>query len=216
MTIEQYTDDAVCFAMGLPQLLPAELGDVIRLVCRPSFHPEVCVTLKPDEIVTVGLKTMLWNESLVARMPEHSERAYLLPGEFDPVYEAFAAALDESKRPPKWVVICDGMRVSAVRFRVRESERFSGSAVNDAERKFVTSVLSLALSKAVSIELRNRIAWCGRYVVRGDDAAVAFPVVPEPAVDQLLVTRLLVLGTPEERAEFHKMTGTKPTGRPPA
>ena len=213
MTPEQYTDDAVCFAMGLGQFVPLDDRDVVRLVCRPSFHPEVCVTLTPEEIVGVALQSMLWDEAIPARMPELSERARLSPGEFETICDAFASALDEANRPPKAVVICDGMAASAARVRGGQTERFSGHAVNEAESRFVTCVMSLALSKTCSIPLRNRISWCGRYATRLEDEA--FPIVPEPALDQPEVSRLLVLGKPEDRADFHRLMGSKPAVRPP-
>jgi hypothetical protein len=213
MTPAQYTDDAVCFAMGLGRFVPANQADVVRLVCRPSFHPEVCVTLTPREIVTVALRSMLWQEPVPARMPEFSEVASLLSDEFAKICNAFDSALEESEKPPKWVVICDGMSASAVRVRAGRVERFMGHCVNEAERGFVTAALSLALARTRSVHLRNRISWCGRYVNPRDDQA--FPVAPEPDFKDPQVTRLLVLGTPQDRADFHAMFRTKPAARPP-
>lgn len=212
MTPKEYTDDAVCFAMGLGQLIPTIPGEVVRLVCRPSFHPEVCVTLTPKEIVAVALHSILWPEPVLARMPEVSERATLSAGEFESIRAAFDHALAESTRPPKWVV-CDGMGVSAVRVRADRIERYSGHAVNEEEMHFVKSVLSLALLKSESVELRNRISWCGRYLYPRDDSA--FPIAAEPSLPQPHVSRLLVMGTPEDRAEFHAIFGAKATTRRP-
>src|SRR5687768_16978630 len=109
MTPEQYTDDAVCFAMGLGRFVPPVDGEVLRLVCRPSFHPEVCITLTPDEVVAVALQAGLWHDPIPARMPEVSERAPVSTREFEAARDAFASALAEAGRPPKWVVIADGM-----------------------------------------------------------------------------------------------------------
>lgn len=207
MKLEEYTEDVVCFAMGLVQFLPSGTGNVVRLLCRPSFHPEVCVTVTPTDVVTVALHSGLWHEPSAARMPEFSEHAAVSTDDFEGISHAFNATLAESRRPPKLVVICDGMTASAVRTVAGQSERYSGHAVNDEERRLVKTVLSLALSKARSVQLRNRIAWCGRYVSLQDDPA--FPVEPEPSLPQPRVSRLLVLGTPEDRASFHALSGAR-------
>lgn len=210
MTPEQYTDDAVCFAMGLGQLAPAVAGDVVRLVCRPSFHPEVCITLTPKEIFAVALHHNLSRASVPARMPEISERATLGADDFEDACSAFDRALAESKLPPKYVVIADGIGAAAVCVRADRSERYSSNVANVEEKLFVKHVLSLALSKAKSVHLRNRIAWCGRYASRDDRE---FPVVPEPALPEPRVSHLLVMGSAEERAEFHAISGAGATTR---
>jgi hypothetical protein len=212
MTPEQYTDDAVCFAMGLGRFVPELPVDVLRLVCRPSFDPEVCITLTSDEITTIALHSMLWRQPIPARMIEFGERAELEPREFTQLCDAFTSALRESSHRPKWVAICDGMAVSAVRVRDGQVERYSGHACNDAERHFVRGMLLLALSKATSVLIRNRISRCGQYVSSRDDDA--FPIAPEPELEASEVTRLLVSGTPEARAEFHAMMGARPAVRP--
>lgn len=208
MKPEQYTDDAVCFAMGLGRFVPPAAEDIVRLVCRPSFHPEVCVTLTPNEIVVVALQSSLQREPSPSRMLELSERATLSGDELERICTAFDRALAESSRPPRRVVICDGMAVSAVRVRADKVERFSGHVVNEAEGQLVSAALALALSKTSSLPLRNRIAWCGRYVSSGDDRS--WPIEPEPRLPQPLISRLLVLGAPEEREELHAMFGAKP------
>lgn len=207
MMAEQYTDDAACFAMGLGQLVPTSADGVVRLVCRPSFHPEVCITLTSKEVVAVALRSSLRKEPTPARMPELSEAATLPDGDFDSVCDAFGQALVESHRPPKWVVIADGMDASAVRVRQGQVERFSGHAVNDEESRFVRLVLTLALSRMKSPELCNRISWCGRYLTPHD--AQEFPVTEEPSLPSPKVCRVLVIGAPEDRADFHGIFGAE-------
>lgn len=207
MTPERYTDDAVCFAMGLGQFVPTAAVDVVRLVCRPSFHPEICITLTPKEVVAVALHSSLWKEPIPARMPELSGVATLPRGDFDGVCDAFDRALVESSRPPKWVVMTDGMAASAVRVRGGQIDRFSGHAANDEESRFVRLVLMAALSTIKSPELRNRISWCGRYLVPPDPRA--FPVTQEPSLPSPQVRRVLVMGAPEDRADFHAIFGAE-------
>lgn len=207
MKIEQYTDDAVCFAMGLVQFAPNTPGDVLRLVCRPSFHPEICVTVTPAEFVAVALRSSLWQEPVPARMPEISERVPVAPGVFEALRAAFDEALAESRLPPRRVVLCDGMTASAMCTQGGRTDLYSGHAVNDAERRFVKDLLSVALSCVRSTPLRNRLSWCGWYVSSRDDPA--FPVEPEPSAPATDVTRLLVLGTPDDRAAFHALHGAK-------
>ena len=209
MDVEQYTDDAVCFAMGLVEFAPATPGDVLRLVCRPSFHPEVCVTVTPTDLVAVALRSSLRAEPSPARMPEIAEHATVSAGDFEGLCAAFEGALAESRRPPRWVVLCDGMMASAVRTLDGRSERCSGHAVHEEEQRFVKRVLAFALSKVRSVQLRNRLSWCGWYVSSQGDPA--FPVEPEPSPAPARVSRLLVLGTPEDRASFHSLHGARAT-----
>ncbi|MFO0757002.1 MAG: hypothetical protein U0359_10940 [Byssovorax sp.] len=72
--------------MGLGRFVPTATENVLRLLCRPSFHPEVCVTLTPNEIVAVALQSSLWREPVPARMPEVSERAPLEPREVEHIH----------------------------------------------------------------------------------------------------------------------------------
>lgn len=70
MDLDDYTPDAICKAMGLPSFAedPAlrEHTDCLRVLFRPSFHPEVCVTCWPEQnglaIQTTALLQMLWHE----------------------------------------------------------------------------------------------------------------------------------------------------------
>ena len=142
MDLGRYTEDAVCFAMGVGRF---ELeGDGVRLLCRPSFHPEVCVTIRPGEIAMVGLQSMLSLEPVVGCMPEIAERSAIGAEEFGRVDELFERALEESRRPPKWVVIADGMKVSVARRAGDRIDRFAGHAMNEAEKELVEAVMLMA------------------------------------------------------------------------
>jgi hypothetical protein len=200
MNLEQYTDDAVCFAMGIGRFVPTGVRDAIRLVCCPSFTPEFSVTLIPGEIVIVALKAMLWPEPIVGRMPEISERASLTPGEYEKIESAFERALAESRLPPKLVLVCDGMRASAVRVHGGTVEQYTGNAVNQEEQEFAKGVLALALSKAQSADLRDRIQ--GR------------PIKADSMRSPENLCRLLVLGEPDARSEFHALFHAKAEHRP--
>lgn len=206
MNVEQYTDDAVCFAMGLMQFVPTTPGDVLRLVCRPSFHPEVCVTVTPTDLVAVALRSNLWQEPVPARMPEFSEHAIVTPDVFEALSEVFDEAFAKTRHPSKWVV-CDGMMSSAARTRSGRTDRYSSHTVNDEERRLVKCFLSIALSRLRSVQLRNRLSWCGWYVSSRDDPA--FPVEAEPSTPGPETTRLLVMGTPEDRADFYATYGAR-------
>lgn len=211
MNLEQYTDDAVCFAMGLLQFVPTTPGDVLRLVCRPSFHPEICVTFTPTDVVAVALRSSLWHEPVPARMPELSEHAIVTADIFEALRALFDEALAESRLPSKSVVICDGMMTSAVRIVGGHTDRYSGHSVNEAERRLVKCFLSIARSKIRSVQLRNRLSWCGWYVSSRDDPA--FPIEPENSLAPPEVARLLVMGTAEDRADFHAIYGARPAIR---
>ena len=78
MQLEQYTADAICRSMGLDAFAPSG-PSCVRVVLRPSFHPEVCVTVAETagsaraRMSVVALTEMLWRQHAPRRLPELRE-----------------------------------------------------------------------------------------------------------------------------------------------
>lgn len=207
MDPKDYNEDTICFAMGLLRYVPSEAGDALRVVFMPSFHPEVCVTVTRERLVAAALQHSLWGGGQIGRMPEMSEATEVSGDEVDRLDAAFDAAFEESKRPPRWVTVCDGMAVSAVRVRGERQDRYAGHALHPGETLFSKAVLSLALSKVRSARLRNRLSWCGGYLHPRDPET--FPVEPEAEMSRPRLSHMLVLGAPEDREDFHALVGAR-------
>jgi hypothetical protein len=206
MHLDAYTDDVICNAMGLGQFEPVGVERAIRLLVKPSFHPEACVTVEPTRLHVVALRSMLWHEPVPCRLPEYAEAMSVTCDQFQRVVEAFDRALAEHAKAGKCITI-DGMPISALRIAGNQRSAFEGQPVGSEQAKFVGEVLRLAHASASSVHLRNRIAECGRYVDR------TFTIEPEPELPN--VTRVMVLGAPDERAEYFDKLQARTAPRPP-
>lgn len=73
MQHEQYTDDAIGQAMNLPGFIPTDSGPIMRLLFKPSFHPEMCVTIASSQIQIIALQTQLWGQPDFCLLPFNIE-----------------------------------------------------------------------------------------------------------------------------------------------
>lgn len=201
-----YTDDVICNAMGLGPFEPVGVERAIRLVLKPSFHPEACITVEPTRLHVVALRSMLWHEPVPCRLPEYAETTTLTGDQFDGIAEAFGRAFAESAKEGQRICL-DGMPVSALRIDGGRRLAFGGQPIGAEHAEFVASLLRLAHASVTSVHLRNRIAECGRYVDR------TFTTEPEPAMPE--VTRVMVLGTPDDRTQCSDLLRQKKASRPP-
>lgn len=200
MQSEQYTSDAICRSMGLCSFIdPSWSCPTLRVLFKPSFHPEVCITLArlPESswLSVVALTEMLWRQPSPCRLLEVSEEAGLSLADFDLIRADFEAAVDDRDRHGRSVVL-DGMNVESCYAVDRGLRQFAENVYSyrPAVRAFVSRLINRAWECCQLAQMRNALAACARYV--GDD----YPSEPEPPVAP--GTRILVLGTPENRAEF--------------
>lgn len=193
MQPDAYTNDAICSATGIGRFEPEGVDQVVRLLLKPSFHPEACITLEPAQVRVVALQTMLWQQPVPCRMPNYAETFAIQRELFDRAVAAFEAASAENTRLPASVAV-DGMQVSALRINGSYRSTFAGQPIRPAQSGFVAMVVQMGLDRVGSVSLRNRLAQCGRYVDNN------FELEPEP--ERLKPTRLLVLGEPQERDSY--------------
>ena len=204
---DAYTDDAICNAMGLDRFEPVGVDNAIRLLLRPSFHPETCITLEPTRLHVVALRSMLWHEPVPCRLPEYAEVASLSDEQFERAAEVFDRALAENVQKGKCIYI-DGMPISALRIEGGRRWTFDGHPVGKEQARFVADLLCLAHVSVSSMHLRNRIEHCGRYV-----GCTLGTELDEPGPPKL--TRVMVLGTPDERGDYFNQLRRWAESRPP-
>lgn len=199
MQSAHYTADAICRSMGLDAFEP--LGpSCVRVLLKPSFHPEVCVTVAgvpdggPGELSVVALTGMLWRQPVLRRLPELRE-AVSVPADVLAEAEAgFAAAFADRDRDGRRVCV-DGLAVECCRVDGGRVERFAEPVFHDtAVSEFVGRLLWRAWVACRVPGVRNALAECARYL------GAEYPPQSDP--ERPPARRLLVLGTPEARAEY--------------
>jgi hypothetical protein len=211
MLLEEYTADAICWAMGLPgfveQAWMQEVDPTLRVVLTPSFHPELCITLAHSSngalLSTVVLLEQLWAQRSSVHLPHEREQVSISTAVLDEVLGLFAAAhasFDSQKR----CVCVDGMGSESCLVSRAGTQKLDSNILSDtAVRQFVARLLHVAWNSCCQLRVRNALAQAARYI------EMEFPMQIAPP--QPHVTRLAVLGTPEERHDFFKQlrSGTR-------
>jgi hypothetical protein len=196
MKREDYTDDAICHAMGIGSFIPSRANQVIRTIFKPSFHPEVCITIESNQLIVHALKTMLWREQAPARLPEFCQSCEITNAQFDTVAKSFAQTLDHLETTN--MVAIDGMFLATVYCSdASEVLQFSGHTCQSPMSNYARIVLDLAYEVSTNVFVRKRVADCGRYV-GAPYTSVAEPQLPD-------VTQIGVLGQPDDREAYFKM-----------
>lgn len=201
MRLEDYTNDNICTALGIGPFHPIGAEPVIRLLLKPSFHPETCITLEPRRLYLAALETLLWHQESPRHMQGYTETIEPAEGVFGEMRALFEQAADENGGDTKKWITVDGMPVSAVLVDGKYHRVFHGNPHDNKQTDFVARMIRFAHTAAETAYLRNRIAWCGWYV--GEKFA------EEPEAYRPQVSRMMVLGEAEARAEYFEMLRNK-------
>src|SRR5436305_14108874 len=116
MDLKQYPPDVICRSMGLPAFVePGWSSPTLRLLLKPSFDPEVCLTLTGGadaRLSEVALAEMLWRQPAPCALPTWSEQVTAPASMISELVADFGAAL-AAERDPKGRMVCvDGMPVA--------------------------------------------------------------------------------------------------------
>jgi hypothetical protein len=160
---EAYTPDAICRAMGLEAFVPSTSIETLRVLLKPSFHPEGCITVQSDALQVHFLTRQLWLEQYPCRIPELSETVLIPQREFQAVVELFHQAhLEHLQNPPAlWL---DGMPIDAVLRDGSAPTQFSRHPDGNAPKAFVHALVNLARSSIQLSELQKKLDECDNYV----------------------------------------------------
>jgi hypothetical protein len=209
MRLEDYTPDNVCRAMGLPSLTDDPSlceSEALRVVFLPSFHPEVTLTFRPSgtgvEVSIVALQSMLWHEPSWARLPEATATFALESQPFVDLAAKFDNAYSSTDMQKSYLCI-DGMNVAACRYSGPSRASFkahcaTSEAVHALSVDCVRASWEAASGSQVAVALADIASYLGIEYPRP-------PAGPEPAM-----TKLLILGTAEERKQYFDFISTKP------
>jgi hypothetical protein len=163
MKFEEYTNDAICQAMGLESFVPATPTSILRVVLMPSFHPEGCITVQPDKIQVVFLTRQLWCQQKLARIPELSATASIKHPKFDALIDMFHHAHRERLQNPDDNLL-DGMPISCIFIEGELRAEFRSNPHHPAQVAFTHALIKLARSSTWSLQLRKQLKRCRRYL----------------------------------------------------
>jgi hypothetical protein len=195
--LSRYTADAICHSMGLDAFEPAG-PPCVRVLLKPSFHPEVCVTVAEAAdaravLSVVALPEMLSRQTFPRRLPELREEVGVSADVSAEAIAGFSAAFadrdDDSRR-----LCLDGMGVECCRLTAGGVERFAGHVYSPTVSAFVGRLVWWAWVSCRAPGVRNALAECALYM------GAEYPRQSDP--ERPPTRWLVVLGTPEARAGY--------------
>lgn len=201
MQSEQYTPDAICNAMCVGPLVDPSWGDgthAIRLLLKPSFHPEACITITQsngDAKLSVSvLAEMLWRQDVPCRLPAYHDDVALTKPQFTRLAHFHHEAVTDPEA--QRTVTLDGMGVNCAWTTSDGNNQLQSHIVDDSLRAFASQMIDQAWKASVNAGIRNGLAECARYV--GAEYALD-PVPPKPSL-----FRLGVFGTPDDVDDYFR------------
>ncbi|MFO0848197.1 MAG: hypothetical protein U0871_06540 [Gemmataceae bacterium] len=208
MRLDQYTADVICRSMGLGAFEP--IGQpAIRILLLPSFHPEVCITLSEADapargrLSVVALTQMCWRQEVPRRLPDVREEVSLPAAWIGEVTAAFEAARTSRVEQERRVCV-DGMGVECCRLAADGVERFADHVYRPAVAAFIGRLVWEARVACRVPGVRNALADCGWYL------GASYPHESDP--HQSPARRVLVLGTPDDRADYLELLKSRGWG----
>jgi hypothetical protein len=199
MNLDQYTNDAICRSMGAPGFVePGWSPPTLRLLLKPSFHPEVCVTVTGSDggLSVVALAESFWRQAVPCELPTFRERLFLAAPVVGRWFSDFSVALAADRDPEGRLVCLDGMGVACCPLDPSGVEQLDCHPYRPAVSRFASSVILAAWQSCGDAGVRNALAACSEYV------RLKLPREPEIVPPKLF--RIGVLGTPDNRADFLK------------
>jgi hypothetical protein len=199
VNLEQYTADAVCRAMGIPRF--ADTTDLrnddttMRIVLRPSFTPEVCLTLTDGTAAVSTLYEMLWHQPIPCTLPSVQQSFLITADQQSSFAKSLRDAVHEIRKDERMVIICDGMSFDAAWYNDGSIDQVSTHVTGQHVEHLISSLIQFAFAGANHDLIRNNLANCGRYV--GLDLPIE-----KTMFDTSKKMNIGVFGTPDDRADL--------------
>ncbi len=197
MQTDVYTAEAICRSLGLPSFeqdpLCTNATDAVRLLLKPSFHPEVCVTLADGNVFVVSARFMIWRQFEPSPMLTDRDKGSISKDSF--------ANLIASMVPFKFPgavpgIVVDGMPIDLLHLsRGSVVLKVGGNASSRGDfSAFVSLAIAAAWESISNAYCRNALAEAAEYV------GTKLPRTSEPARKPTIET--MVLGPKEDRAQL--------------
>jgi hypothetical protein len=195
MKVIRYTSDEICQAVGLPEFVDREWSiGTLRVLLRPSFHPEVCITVsRPNEISVAAAGEMVRRQSVTGTVASYRESMVVSDAFISGLEEKYKSAVKAHQNPEGRVVRLDGMSIHCVYEHEAGLLEFKDHPYREESKSFVRELLQIVWDATVQVGVKNRLADCARYVSL---TLPKFEASPQPPL-----YRVAVIGGPDERAE---------------
>lgn len=197
MRTGQYTAEAICKCMGLPSFEadPACTGAVeaIRLLLKPSFHPEICLTFVGGNVLVVCARSMIWRQSEPSPTLTDRAEGVIGPEAFRDLVSSVVPVSHPGAVPG---ISIDGMPSELLHFQRGSVElRVGGNAGRQGDfSAFVALAIVTAWKRVPDPYCRNALAEAAEYV------NMRLPREHEPPRKPSLQT--MVLGPKEDREQL--------------
>ena len=193
-----YTAEAICQCMGIVSFehdpVCIRAMEAVRLLLKPSFHPEICITFADGIVSVVSARGMIWQQYQPAPMLADRSEAVMAQAAFASLLASMVPAPPAPDAVPGFIV--DGMPTELLHFKAgARASKVGGNGGRKGDfSAFIGHVLALAWELVPSPYCRNALADAAEYVGRH------FPRVPEPPRKPVVET--VVLGSEEDRAQL--------------
>ncbi len=208
MKTEAYTAEAICVSLGIPSFIgdPACLRAkcALRLLLKPSFHPEICLTFADEKVLVVCARGMVWRQLEPAPMLTDRAEGVVSAEARRSLIERAAAVANLERFPSMFV---DGMPSEFLLFHDGSlTLRGEGNAgrVGDFSRMVELAIVS-AWNCISNVHSRNALADASEYVGK--------KLARESAPARKPVMETMILGVEEDRAQLIEALRTVEAGR---
>jgi len=205
MRLEDYTPDAICQAMNLAGFIEPSWTQAdqptLRVVLKPAFHPELCITVAPTadaaKLSVVALAEQLWAQQGVVYLSSDREETQVSGNNFEKVIGLFQKAHD-SLEPDRRYAFCDGMLSDACLVSRAATLRLSVHvSAHQANAALIARLIDLAWHNCKRPRVRNAMAQAASYM------EIKYPL--QESASESPATRLAIMGAPEDRRDYLDM-----------
>ena len=198
MTHEQYTPNAICQSLGMGGFdEPGLSSPTLRVLLKPSFSPEVCITLSgADPILSVVAATeMICRQLHPCAMATYRERTSIPATIATQMVADFRAVLTANRNEEgRMACIADGMPCVLMLATEAGTDRVECHAFLSVEEAFISSLIRVAWESCHNAGVRNTLADCGRYV--------GLKLAREIVTPMPKLFRIAVVGTMDAKADL--------------
>ncbi len=201
MRSDDYTAHHICQSMGLagfavdPVLQSAD--EALRLLLKPSFDPEICITITSDgqrvEAKVVAARWIIGGQMIP--MMTYRDQCELPMACFQ---EWVKSAIDSGKSADTAGIGIDGMQVESILMKNGELVVQTGHDIEKPyfSRKLTGQIIQTVWAALQDVNCKNALALAARY------EQVSLPSLPAPAPKMPMQTA--IIGTEEDRIELLK------------
>jgi len=197
MQTSAYTPEAICKCLGMPSFEedPActRAVESIRVLLKPSFHPEVCLTFADGKVSVVSARSMIWRQSEPSPVLTDRDEGTIPPAVSADLISSMVPIAKPGAVPG---IMIDGMPTELLHFQDGAiALRVGGNAGRKGDFSgFIALAIATAWECISSPYCRNSLAEAAEYVGK------SLPHESEPARKPIIGT--MVLGTEEDRAQL--------------